>query len=342
MKSTVAALSMLAAVASAYHPGRHLHFPRGNATATENLTTLTVKTTLVHTITSCAPTVTNCPAHATGIANLPESQKTTMVVTDTIILTETVCPVSDVPKISSSVIAQASTGGLVGSTLVPTVTHSIQPTLPANASSVEATKPGVTTKVIPVVTSKTVTMTLGSGSSASVATTVIPVTTQKTITEANADATGVDQTTTTTATTKITRTITVSRPHPTGNNGGSGSGNGNGNGNGNGGSGAECAASTVTVTVAKETVTVPASTVYVTIGSPSVTAADNEEPTATQPAATNKPVTTSKPGDSDESGDCEDETTTMRHTITVVPYPIGNGTHTSGSPKPSGFARLHR
>lgn len=351
MKSTITAVGMLAAVASAYSPVRHLHFPRGNGT--ENLTTLTVKTTQIHTVTSCAPTITNCPADATGIANLPEDQKTTMVVTDTVVLTKTVCPVSDVPKISSSIIAKASTGGITGTTLAPTtVTQPIHPTAPSNASSADpVTQPSMTTKVTSVVTSKTVTMTLGRGTSASAVVTVVPVTVQKTVTvpcsQATADATSQDQTTTTTATTRITRTVTVQRSHPTttaganspiGGNGGNGGNTGNG---GNGGSGSkgecECAASTVTVTAAQETVTVPASTVYVTIGGAGVTGAD-DKPSPTQTGG-NKPVTTNK---AEPTFDCDDETTTLQHTVTVVPYPSGNGTNTSGSAKPSGFARLRR
>jgi hypothetical protein len=218
----------------------------------------------------------------------------------------------------------------------------------------------MTTKVTSVVTSKTVTMTLGRGTSASAVVTVVPVTVQKTVTvpcsQATADATSQDQTTTTTATTRITRTVTVQRSHPTttaganspiGGNGGNGdnSGNGGNGGSGNGGSGGsgskgecECAASTVTVTAAKETVTVPASTVYVTIGGAGVTGAD-DKPSPTQTGGNNKPVTSNK---AEPTFDCDDETTTLQHTVTVVPYPSGNGTNTSGSAKPSGFARLRR
>ncbi|KAG8417645.1 hypothetical protein J3458_005138 [Metarhizium acridum] len=318
MKSAVATLGMLAAVASAYTPGRHhLHFPRANTTSADSLTTVTVKTTQVHTITSCAPTVTNCPAHPTDIATLPESQKTTATVTDTIVLTEIVCPVSEVGKVSSSVIHKASTGGLTGSTLSPTTKASPAPsTLPANATSAR-----------PVVSSKIVTLTLGTGTSASVVTSTILVTGSKPVappSEATAEPTdvhtrvpiGSDQQTTLTSTTKVTRTVTVSRTHPTTPSGG------------NHGGDSTCAPSTVTVTVAKETVTLPASTVYVTIGGPTTTDAG-------------KPKPSSIAGDKDKtSSDCTDETTTLQKTVTVVPFPTGNGTHTSGSSKPSGYARL--
>src|SRR5689334_7286930 len=101
MKSAIATIGMLAAAASAYsHHPRHLHFPRANNTAEQ--TTLTVIATQIHTVTSCAPTVTNCPAHSTGIASLPESQRTTFVVTDTVTLATTVCPVTEASSVSAS------------------------------------------------------------------------------------------------------------------------------------------------------------------------------------------------------------------------------------------------
>lgn len=326
MKSAVATLGMLAAVASAYTPGRHhhLHFPRANTTSADGLTTVTIKTTQVHTITSCAPTVTSCPAHPTDVATLPESERTTTTVTDTVALTTIVCPVSEVGKVSSSIIDKASSGGLTGTTLSPTTKASPAPsTLPGNATA---------TSSRPVVSSKTVTLTLGTGTSASVVTSTILVTASQPTaptSEATADPTNVsptraptgsDQVTTLTSTTKVTRTVTVSRTHPTTSAGGNPGGNPGGDGT--------CAPSTVTVTVAKETVTLPASTVYVTIGGPSTTNAGNPKPT-------------SAPGNGDQtSSDCTDETTTLQKTVTVVPYPTGNGTHTSGSPKPSGYARL--
>ncbi|KAK2593395.1 hypothetical protein QQS21_008883 [Conoideocrella luteorostrata] len=336
MKTSVTALGMLAAVASAYQPGRHLHFPRGNGT--ENMTTLTIKTTQIHTVTSCAPTVTNCPAHPTAIATLPENQKTTMVVTETIVLSTTVCPVTEAGKVSSSIIAKASTGGLTGTTqAATTISQAINPTVPINGSSA---KPSMTTKVTDVVTEKTMTVTLGTGSTASVATSVVRATVQKTVTVPCTEATAApvastESTTTKTATTKVTRTVTVSRTKPTGpvdnkqivNSSGAG----------------ECAASTVTV---KETVTAPASTVYVTVGGPAATNAGNEKPAVTQPPTSDKSSNSgnnNKGSDKSKvSSDCPDQTTTLQATVTVVPYPSGNGTHSSGHAKPSGFARLRR
>ncbi|GAB0135125.1 hypothetical protein EsDP_00003473 [Epichloe bromicola] len=311
MKTTAtAALGMLAAVASAYNPGQHLRFPRANGT--ESLTTMTVKATQVHTITSCAPTVTNCPVNAT------------MVVTDTIVLATTVCPVGDVAKVSSSVLAKATTTGGPAPT-----------TADASASS---DKPAMTTKVIDVVTDKTLTMKIGTGSTASMATTTIHATSQKTVTVPRttdttaAPSTTPESTTTLTATTKLTRTLTISKvkPNPTGS-----AGNPDHSGK------SDCPAPTVTVTVTKETVTAPASTVYVTVGACTTSATEKE------PIATTTPVSVKSNGgdETHSSSDCPDSTTTLQATVTVVPYPAGNGTHsTSGHAKPSGtgFARLRR
>lgn len=328
MKAAVTALGMLAAVASAYSPGRrHLHFS-GNGT--ETLTTLTIKTTQLHTVISCAPTVTNCPAHATAIATLPDSQKVTKVITDTIVLATTVCPVNDVAKASSSAIAMASTNS------IPALTTN------ANASSAE---PAMATKVTDVVTDKTYTITMGTGPAASVATRTLRTTIQKTITVPCTDATAApvstsepsEPTTTTTATTRVTRTIIISKVKPSGP-GGIGGGSSPTSTTSQG----DCAASTVTVTVAKETVTIPASTVTVTVGASASCTAD-QEPVATQPPYNDK-TSSQNSAEPNASSNCAEPT------ATVAPYPSGNGTYpygtgnypTSGRAKPTGFARLHR
>lgn len=425
MKSSVAAIGMLAAVASAYYPARHPHFPRNNGT--ENMTTLTIKTTKVHTITSCAPTVTKCPAQQTAIASLPDNQKLTKVVTDEVVLTTVVCPVSSASKVASSVLNKASTGGIVGSTVTPTPTaptrvplttapprgngteqlttvtvkktktHTVTscaPTVtncPAKPSDIARLPPServtkvvtdevvlttvvcpvesaskvvssikadasatpVETKVTPVVTDKIVTFTQGTGSSASLVTSTIRTTIFKTITvpcsscakggpgngasptpggaPVNGDVPAYDITTTTTATTRIVRTKTVVKPKPTSGGDKSTPGNQDADKSTPGAEGpdsqdGECVASTVTVTVAKETVTVPASTVYVTMA-----------PTGAAKPPVNNNV--QKPKDDDDE-DCEDKTTTLRTTVTVVPFPSGNSTRTSGVARPTGFARL--
>ncbi|KAL7941643.1 hypothetical protein V8C42DRAFT_173657 [Trichoderma barbatum] len=370
MKSAaVAAFGLFAGLASASSPIRHLHFPRANSTTVAGddaaATTLTVIATSVHTVISCAPTVTNCPAHlnSTGAGSLPESAKTTVIVTDTIVLATTVCPVSEASSISSSIQAAHSSGIITGSTIKPTGPAVTPP-------------PNAGVSVSDVVTDKTLTYTIGKGTDASVVTTTIKATTQHTITLTSTlgnGENGPEPTTTTTATTTDTTYITV---HPVQTSGGSSGSNTGGNvppANGDG----SCA--TVTVTVAKETVTVPASTVYVTIApsscdsgsAPAVTdkAGDNgsgnngsgSEGSGNNGSGNNGSGNNgsgnngsgSEGSGNNGSGDdaattttpCPtDITTTVRATVTVQPYPINNGTVTSGSALPSGtgFARLRR
>ncbi|UZP42570.1 hypothetical protein NXS19_010386 [Fusarium pseudograminearum] len=121
MKSVVASIGMIAAVANAYQFPQHAHYRR-DYNGTDAQTTLTVKTTVVETITSCAPTVTNCPSRdQTAIAQLPESDKTTLTATHTVILTEVVCPVADASSIYTSVLQHAETGGVTGKTITADV-----------------------------------------------------------------------------------------------------------------------------------------------------------------------------------------------------------------------------
>jgi hypothetical protein len=155
MKSAVAALGLFAVMANAYHHPRHFHFRRDNNTASgADLTTLTVIATQVQTVTSCAPTVTNCPARPTDIAALPESEKQVVVITNTLVLTETVCPVSEVPAISSSVISEADAGKITGTTLTAPLTPSATPSgAPSGVPSVSVPLgTGVTTSAAEAVT----------------------------------------------------------------------------------------------------------------------------------------------------------------------------------------------
>ncbi|TFA99433.1 hypothetical protein CCMA1212_008785 [Trichoderma ghanense] len=376
MKSAaVAAFGLFAGLASATQPIRHLHFPRANTTtvAVDDAapTTLTVIATSVHTVISCAPTVTNCPArlNSTGVGSLPDSAVTPVIVTDTIVLATTVCPVAEASSISSSLQAAHSSGVITGSTIKGTLPPAVTP--PPNA--------GVT--VSDVVTEKTLTYTIGKGADTSVVTTTIKATTQQTITLTSIVGNGgnAQPTTTTTATSTGTTTVTVV-PEETGS-GSSGSNTGGdvppANGDGS------CAnAATVTVTVAKETVTVPASTVYVTI-------APSSCDSGSAPAVTDKGVEngsgssgsgssgsgssgsgssgsgssgSGSSGSGSEGSGSEgsgsdaattpsavlstpcptDITTTVRATVTVQPYPVNNGTAPSGVARPSGFARLRR
>jgi hypothetical protein len=358
MKSVVASLGMLAAVANAYQFPQHAHYRRDNGTDTQ--TTLTVKTTVVETITSCAPTVTNCPARdQTALAQLPESDKTTYTATHTVVLTEVVCPVSDASSIYTSVLHDAETGGVTGKTLTAPMTAAVPM---STGGAYPPPAEGDKTVVSDYTTDQVVTLTQGEET----ITTTIHKTLQTTITvpagpevtDDGSKGNGTpedDTTTTTTKTTTGTITKTIQRvgetkPATGGDNGystgksegeddgskGTGNGNGNGNGSNNGGSGSgsgECVPETVTVTA-------PASTVYVTVvPEPSKTNGD---------AATVTGKATEDSEDGDDSEDDEDDeeefcdtTTTMEATVTVVPYPV-NGTATGGYAKPTGFSRRLR
>ncbi|KAL6696020.1 hypothetical protein J3F84DRAFT_348273 [Trichoderma pleuroticola] len=368
MKSAaVAALGLFAGLASATSPIRHLHFPRSNTTtaAVDDAapTTLTVIATSVHTVISCAPTVTNCPAHlnSTGAGSLPESARTTVVVTDTIVLATTVCPVAEASSISSSLQAAHSSGIITGSTIKATPPAVTPP-------------PNAGVSVTDVVTDKTLTYTIGKGTDASVVTTTIQATTKKTITLTSTlgnGENGPEPTTTTTATTTDTTYITVQPVQTAGGSSGSNTGGNAPPANAPPANG-EGSCATVTVTVAKETVTVPASTVYVTI-------APSSCDSGSAPAVTDKSTDNSGSGSSGSnsgsnsgsgssgsgsegsgnnngSGDSgatavtstpcpTDITTTVRATVTVQPYPINNGTVPTGGaaqPSASGFARRLR
>lgn len=105
-------------------------------------TTLTVLATSVHTVISCAPEVTNCPARQTAIASLPESAKTTVVVTDTVVLATTICPIEQASSISSSLQAAHSSGLITGSIITasaPAKTTKAQAAATTSAASSAAT-----------------------------------------------------------------------------------------------------------------------------------------------------------------------------------------------------------
>ncbi|KAI6768892.1 hypothetical protein HG531_011081 [Fusarium graminearum] len=348
MKSVVASIGMIAAVANAYQFPQHAHYRR-DYNGTDSQTTLTVKTTVVETITSCAPTVTNCPSRdQTAIAQLPESDKTTLTATHTVILTEVVCPVADASSIYTSVLQHAETGGVTGKTITADV--------PMNTGGAYPPPPEKTV-VSDYTTDQVVTLTQGEET----ITTTIHKTIQKTltvpagpeVTDDGSKGNGTpedDTTTTTTKTTTGTITKTIQRVDETGpatggdngystgkseDDGSKGTGNGNGNGSNNGGSNngngnGECSPETVTVTA-------PASTVYVTVvpEAAKINGADDA-------TVTGKTV---KGDDSEDDDDDEDEicdtTTTLEATVTVVPYPV-NGTATGGYAKPTGFSRRLR
>ncbi len=90
--------SIAVAVAEHQHGMQHFHRRQMNSTSSDISTTLTVYQTVVHTITSCAPTITNCPARSSAGAG---------VITDVIVLTTTICPVSAAESVASSIISAA-------------------------------------------------------------------------------------------------------------------------------------------------------------------------------------------------------------------------------------------
>lgn len=346
MKSAVATLGMVAA-ANAYSYPRHMHYRRDNGTD-YGMTTLTVVTTEVHTITSCAPTVTNCPARdqTTALDQLPETDKTVVVVTDTVVLTETVCPVSEAGAISSSVIEKAQTGGITGAyTLTAPLTTSLGPIstgYPAPAVTDSDNSGELTTIVSDYVTDKVVTLTIGTGTDAEVTTTTIKSTIQTTVTvpysDVEAEGSSVEPTTTTTGTKTATLTKTIVEADPTatataGDNSGA-------NGSSVPGSTAEgtCACGDTTVTV-----TAPASTIYVTVGGDSTGTVGAEGSKTAEGSNGTTETSTADDDDEDDEDYCDDEdlTTTLEATVTVVPYPV-NSTFTGGYAAPTGFARLVR
>ncbi|GAP91016.1 putative lustrin a-like protein [Rosellinia necatrix] len=276
MKSATVAFGLFAGLSSAYGHHGHLHAPyvRRNETLPTPSTTLTVAITSVHTITSCAPTITNCPVNA-GNSTGP------VVVTEVIDLTTVVCPVTEATSISSSVVDAHSSGLVTGTTHILTSTDNSPAETPAPSSGAGLT-------VYPTVgtSDATLTMTIGPEGSQSVSVTTIHSTFTQIVTvitsplpssgsgnsgnsgnsggsgsggSDNGDVTSQEGTTTTTITTTSTRTVTVPGSTSTSTVIGSGSDSGSGTPPVSGE--AECSPVTVTVTEAA-----PASTVYVTVG----------------------------------------------------------------------------
>ncbi|OHF02398.1 hypothetical protein CORC01_02391 [Colletotrichum orchidophilum] len=358
MKSSIAAVGLMASLASAsgFQP-RHFHWRRDNTTAPAGYTTLTVQVTEVATVTSCAPTITNCPARS---GTLSASDLATFVVTNVVVLTEVVCPVTEAAGISKSIIQQHSTGGLLGSTRTAPViaTPTAAPSVPLStgftnsAQDATVTSPpsaggddedddcpaedgDVETTVTEIISTKTLTMTVGKGSTASVVTTAIPTTIESTIVitkpAGSATAAAEEPTTTTTATSTGTRTVTIKRPGAT---------PGSASPSGTLGADGQCACPSAV------TVTIPASTVYVTIGG----SAPAATPSASLTVSAEAPVTTADAGDDDEcpaeedddddEDDCpaDEDVVTLSTTVTVAPYPT-NGTVPSGAAKPTGYAK---
>ncbi|KAM3504839.1 hypothetical protein MY10362_003312 [Beauveria mimosiformis] len=287
----------------------------GSPTPIGPLTTLTVKETLTSTITSCASTVTNCPAGKPEMTAIPETDREIKTVTQTVDLTTIVCPVSEASTISDKIISQHKSG----SSVLPSQTQ-------------------VPVQTTDIVITKTITLTKGSGNDKTLVPSVITTTIKSTITPTASGPKPGDATITTTATSTSTKTVTITRAKATP----TGPANGGGDGNEKCVSGA--APATVTVTVAQTTVTASAATVTVTAPCEASAAPGGSKKVDNKPVD-NKPVDNgSKPTDADATPCETDGTTTVEATVTVVPYPANNSTTVTatGAPVPSGFARLRR
>lgn len=425
MKSVIATAGLFA-IANAYQP-LNFHYRRQNdsypvpvpapvsSEAPAGFTTLTVEVTEVATVTSCKPTITNCPAVSNA---LPQEDLEVVVVTNTVVLTEVVCPITEAESISSSVIKEHETGSLPGSTRTepaatasnalptvqvpypgPSVPLSTGPAVPVTTSAALPV-PGeeYVTEIDDVETTATLTLTLGRGESATVVESVITTTFQttvvKTITACPGGCDGGnkppaptgdypvpggsegesedDITTTTTATTTGTKTVTVQPPSKTNQDSSPEASSPVGAEGGVpgtcSGSGEQCQCPSAV------TVTIPASTVYVTIGGQPTAAAetgngngsnnggssdedsgnspisgeDDEEAADDEddcPAEDEEDVDEDDcPADDEEDADeddcdAEDDVVVVSQTVTVepVPYPTGanNGTQPSGVAAPT-------
>lgn len=362
MKSATVAFGLFAGLASAFnHHARHMHAPylRRNDTAPAPSTTLTVAITSVHTITSCAPTITNCPANA-GNSSGP------VTVTEVIDLTTTVCPVAQATSISSSIVDAHSSGLVTGTTHILTTSDNSPAQTPAPSSGAGLT-------AYPTATSGEAIPTLSVGPEGSQPVTV--TTLHSTVTEVvtftasplpssgsgaeggsggsgdsnnGGDVTTQEGTTTTTLTTTSTLTVTV--PSSTSTVIGSDSSSGAGSSVPSITGEAECSPVTVTVTQAA-----PASTVYITVGNgnsagyptggnvPSghETAAAVSSSNAASPTGTNDNGSGSGSAPEESSSDVD---VTVTATATVVPYPTGNGNGTlpTAYPVGTGYPTLQR
>ncbi|KAI9890700.1 MAG: hypothetical protein M1814_003769 [Vezdaea aestivalis] len=151
--SALLAVSGLATIASAYHGHQHQghkYYGRdgySNATAAPEMVTATIYSTQLVTVTSCAPTVTYCPAHSTA------------VVTSVVAVSTTVCPASEASKYTSP-------------TLSPTMPPATFNYTPSNSTAVAPITPSVSVST----GSATLTYTIGSGSSTTVVTTTVQMT----------------------------------------------------------------------------------------------------------------------------------------------------------------------
>ena len=136
MQFTTLSMALFAASATAHnHAAQHFHLRRqANSSATDAAaqTTLTVFAKVTHTVTSCAASITNCPA------DHPEATSV-YVVTDTITVDTTICPVTAAESASSAILASytasaslSSGSGLSTSTNAGIAATSSTPALTSN------------------------------------------------------------------------------------------------------------------------------------------------------------------------------------------------------------------
>lgn len=207
------ALSLAFAAVAAASPNAPYQFERrqySNSSASvdaaavtpSQFTTSTVYATQLHTITSCAPEVTNCPARS----------GTPAVVTSIVAISTTVCPVTatETPAAGTPSLSSAVEGGAENPYATPSPSSTVDggaqapyptPSAPVSAESVpsvplgtgasapspssdvqaETAPAGETPTVVTKTSDSTLTYTLGTGSSTTVVTTTIKHTSTETL-----------------------------------------------------------------------------------------------------------------------------------------------------------------
>jgi hypothetical protein len=178
-KLSVVFFAALASASNGHFHGRHHHFGRrqyGNETGIPGprMTVSTIYETQTFTVTSCAPTVTDCPAESTKL------------VTSIVAVSTTVCPVTEAGGYAastppSSIVAPVSTGGYAASTPPSSIVAPISTGVYSSGSPVATSAPAES--VVTKITNATLTYTLGYGSSTTIVTTTIQQTETETITK---------------------------------------------------------------------------------------------------------------------------------------------------------------
>jgi hypothetical protein len=138
MQLTTLSVAFFAGLAYAHQHAPHHFHNRRQLNTTAEQTTLTVYATSIYTVTSCAASITNCPARASGSTS-------EIIVTDVIQLTTTVCPVLEAESASSAIIAAytSSTASAVGVVSTPGSASTVSAPLGAGVSAVASTTPAL-------------------------------------------------------------------------------------------------------------------------------------------------------------------------------------------------------